>query len=221
MSFSELPLKHQFTEAPIPAQDADFKKCLLLLVHGRGGQLKLMNWFTKRFKLPGVDYLQIEAPFAEDLEAMKEPGFSWYLGSKLEGIEESRKKLAEVIKTATEKDYKAERIFWLGFSQGGVMGIDTFLRSRFKLGGVVCVSGFAFCIDDYPEAFGPYALEQSILCTHGERDEIVEIDKAVRSYENLKALGVNLELWRFNKPHSFELKREIPQLEEYLQKKTQ
>lgn len=178
-----------------------------------------MNWVAKRFKIPGLDFLSLQAPFPESVPAMKAPGFSWYLreAENFEGLEESRTKLSGLIHELQGQGYRSERIFWLGFSQGGVMGIDLGLRCDQVLGGIICVSGFCLRPEDYPENLGEAALKQRIIATHGNRDEIVAMDKAEKTYQELKKLGVSLEFHSFSKPHSFELKREIPFLIESLE----
>lgn len=192
-------------------------RSLLILVHGRGGRLKLMEWFSKRIRIAGLDYLLLEAPIPEDVKEMKEPGFSWYLMPRHEGISETREKISKSLKEIIASGYPSEKVFWLGFSQGGVMGLDTGLRGDFSLGGIICISGFSILNNEYPEAFGPMAMKQKFLATHGRRDEIVPFDKALKTYEELQRFGINLEFEEFNKPHSFDLKNEIPFLKEKLE----
>ncbi|PIR23241.1 MAG: hypothetical protein COV44_03810 [Deltaproteobacteria bacterium CG11_big_fil_rev_8_21_14_0_20_45_16] len=216
MSLSDVGLKYSL----IPFSEAQTSKLrpksVLLLVHGRGGRMKLMGWLAKRFKIESLDYILLEAPIPDDVPEMKEPGFSWYLMPDHKGLKESREKIRHFINELVAAGYSADRIYWLGFSQGGVMGIDTGLRSPHKLGGIICVSGFCVRVEDYPDQFGMYAKKQRFLATHGMRDEILSLEKAKKSYDRLKELGINLELKILSKPHSFDLKNEVPDLEQQL-----
>lgn len=213
MPLEQKHLENSFIQAPIEA-DQSVEKSILILAHGRGGKWRLMEWLSKRLKISGLDYVCVQAPFPEDVPQMKEPGYSWLLMPGHKGLDESRLKIQKFLKNLIGQGYDSKRIYWLGFSQGGLMGIDTALRSPFLLGGTICVSGFCMRPEDYPEDFSKFAREQKIIATHGRRDEIVSFEKAETTYEQLQKLGVSIELHEFNKPHSFELKNEIPFLEQ-------
>lgn len=189
---------------------------LLLLVHGRGGKWPLMQWFSKRLKLRNFCFLCLQAPHPEDVKAMKEPGFSWYLMPGYQGLEQSRKLIDESIDQIRTVGFRAEDIFWLGFSQGSVMGVDLFLRHPERLGGLIGVSGFALQEDKYQGLLSKVVEEQRFLLTHGYRDEIVSFEKAKNSFEWLKNHKIPYEFLEYNKPHSFDLKNEIPKIESVL-----
>ncbi len=197
-----------------PADEATFSH-LLLLVHGRTGNLRLLEWYSKRFQIPGLAFISLQAPFEDRREDQKDEGYSWYLDGK-KGIEESRKLLIDVVTEIESQGISAEKIFWLGFSQGAAMGLDLALRGPFKMGGFLCISGFCVQAQDYPQAFGPYAKAQRLFISHGSRDEIVKLDFAEKTYQVLKQEKVSFEFQIFDKPHSFHLKEEVPMLEERL-----
>ncbi len=193
----------------IPAQKGSGQS-ILILAHGRGGRWPLMQWFAKRAAgIAGLDFLCVQAPHEDFVPAMKVPGFSWYIGGNFEGLHQSREKLSRLI-SELAKTYASEKIFWLGFSQGGAMGVDLALRASLILGGVICVSGFCLSAEDYPTDFGRAALQQKILATHGTRDEIVDYQKAKESFEKIQKLGVRIDFQSYSKSHSFDLKSEIP-----------
>lgn len=200
----------------IHLKGASSSKNLLILVHGRGGRAELMRWMSKRLSLEETDFVLLQAPHPEFVPEMKTPGFSWFYWPDGKKIDESRSAIRNFLSELFEAGYRPENCFWLGFSQGGVMGIDTALRAPFVLGGVICVSGFAWQVEEYPKAFSPLARQQRIICTHGKRDEIVPFDRAKRSYDDLIQKGVSIEFREYSKPHSFELKTEIPELEKSL-----
>lgn len=215
MNLDSLKLENKRISAPIQASTA-VPKSICILVHGRGGKLELMRWFSKRLKVPGLDYVLVQAPHPEFVKEMKEPGFSWFLRPDAQGVDQSRIALKIFIEDLISEGYAEERIFWLGFSQGGIMGVDTALRGKHQLGGVICVSGFALNVGEYPQAFGSHALDQRLVATHGRRDTTVDFNFAKSSYSALEALGVSIEFREYNKPHSFELKKEIPEIEAQL-----
>lgn len=205
MAFYTDSLVHKFIK------NADSRQYLLVLVHGRGGRWELMEWFAKRAAhIESLDFLCVQAPHPEFVPEMKVPGFSWYIGESQQGLEESRQRLKQLVDELRLAGYVPEKTFWLGFSQGGVISLDLALRSDQKIGAAICVSGFCLAHQEYPAAFGTAALSQTLLATHGLRDEIVPFEKAKESYEWLMKCGAALEFRQYNKPHSFDLKEEIP-----------
>lgn len=190
-------------------------KSLLLLVHGRTGNLKLLEWYSKRFQVPGMAYMTIQAPYSDLRPDQKEEGFSWFLENG-QGVDESRAQLKGMIEELKSQGLSYSQIYWLGFSQGGVMGLDLALRSDVVLGGFLCISGFCLRPEEYPQAFGKAAKQQNILITHGTRDEIISLERAKKGYDQIASLEVPFEFKVFDKPHSFHLQQEVPYLEQRL-----
>jgi predicted esterase len=210
MTFGTTIFEHKF----IPPQESPITH-LLVLVHGRTGNLRLLEWYSKRFKIPGLGFLTIQAPYLDQRPEQKEPAYSWYL-EKYEGLEDSRTKLIHFMDELRDQGMPYEKIFWLGFSQGSAMGLDLALRGPQKYGGFFCISGFCLQADEYPQKFGPYAKKQQIFVSHGTRDEIIPVERAQVSYDKIKELGVPFE-WRiYDKPHSFHLQKEVPEIEQQL-----
>ena len=207
----------QFEFKFIPAQEKaqNGLNPLLLLVHGRTGNLRLLEWYSKRFKIPTLSYMCIQAPYQDKRPDQDEISWSWYL-DKYSGLEKSRADLIAMTNELISQGLASSQIYWLGFSQGAAMGLDLALRGPHRLGGVLAISGFCFKTDEYPAAFGPAAFKQRLLITHGTRDEVISFEKAQGTYDKLKALGVPYELKIYDKPHSFHLQKEVPFLEETL-----
>ena len=215
----------QLRHAYIPSKTGDTKN-LLILAHGRLGNLRILEWFAKKLELSDLSYLLIEAPFNDQLAEEDTPEkfgikinqamYSWYLDEN-KGLEESRKKINEMIEQIHSDFVPYQNIYWLGFSQGGIMGLDLFLRSKNKLGGLISVSASCVDVDSYPEAFGGFAKEQRVLITHGNRDENIPLEVAEEAYQKLHDLGVIFELQVYDKPHSFHLNKEIPYIKEKLE----
>lgn len=190
-------------------------RALLILVHGRTGNLKLLEWYSKRFQIEGLGFLTIQAPYPDRRPDQKDEGYSWFLESG-EGILQARAHLQSMMHEIHQQGLAYSQIYWLGFSQGAVMGLDHALRADRKLGGFLCISGFCYRPDEYPKSFGPEAKNQRILITHGTRDEIISLERAEKTYEAIRQLGVSFQFKVFDKPHSFHLQQEIPLLERAL-----
>ncbi len=214
MQLKRTTLKHKY----IPAKDGE-AKAVLLLVHGRGGNIRLLEFFSKRFSVPGLAYLLIEGPIAEQREdqvASGESGWSWYLMPGCKGLDESREKLFEILNEVQASGMRYEKIYWLGFSQGGAMGLEVFLQFPEKLGGLMCISALLPDSKRFPNALNARAKDQRILITHGTRDEIISKEKAEETYKPLFEAKLNIEYKIYDKPHSFHLNEEIPFLEQKL-----
>jgi phospholipase/carboxylesterase len=195
------------------------REAVLLLVHGRGGNKRLLEFYAKRLEIPDLGYICLQAPIAEQREdqiAHGVSGWSWYLSPGYQGLDESRGKLFSVVEELQAQNIDPEKIFWLGFSQGGAMGLDLFLRYPKKLGGVICISGLLPRSKDYPAALSASASEQRILITHGTRDDIIPLEKAEETFAPLRAATIPFEFKVYDKPHSFHLQQEVPYLEETL-----
>ncbi|MBN8553949.1 MAG: dienelactone hydrolase family protein [Deltaproteobacteria bacterium] len=210
MNFKTTALEYKY----IPPNSGDCKY-LLILVHGRTGNLRLLEWYSKRFKIDELGFICVQAPYPDRRLDQADEGFSWYL-EKYQGLDESRQKILKMVEELKSQGMSAENTFWLGFSQGSVMILDLALRGPYKFGGFLCISGFCISIQDYPKAFGPFAKKQNILISHGTRDEIISYKKTKAVYDQLAALGVNFDFRTYDKPHSFHMQKEIPELETQL-----
>ena len=241
---SPLALQFQdlrFREVPARALPA---KGLLVLVHGRTGNLRVLEFFAKRTGLDTMAKLLIEAPYADkrdDQRALRNDqaderhdqrneAYSWYLRSTdreaspetglrpiIDGqLQDSRRRLSALVDALLDAGWASTQIYWLGFSQGSAMILDLALRDSRRFGGFVCVSGFCLVESRDSTLFSPTAWDQKILITHGSRDEIVTLADAERSYDFLRSLKIPFTWKVFDKPHSFKLKDELPLIESQL-----
>ncbi|KAI8913174.1 Alpha/Beta hydrolase protein [Entophlyctis helioformis] len=133
---------------------------LLLLFHGLGDTASNFATFGAKMQLPQTAICALTGPCPIPYF---EEGTGWYpafdaLGEEYEpgavkvqdGLEESRNLIAEFIDECVlgPTGWPAERVFLLGFSQGGSMALDVALLgvrsngSPLNLGGVVSVSGW-------------------------------------------------------------------------------
>jgi phospholipase/carboxylesterase len=216
-----MQLKNTSLETKFVASASGRRDHLLLLVHGRGGNLRVLEFYTRRFSLPDLNFLMIQGPFPEQREDQKERGepggWSWYY-NRGEQIEKSRIQIQMLATDLVQEGFSLKQVYWLGFSQGAIMGLDTFLRANETWGGGLFVSGLCIHAQDYPEALGSAARKQQILITHGTRDEILPLELVEPTYQVLRDLQIPFEYKVFDKPHSFHMREEVPLLEERLQR---
>ncbi|HEV2033551.1 MAG TPA: alpha/beta hydrolase [Candidatus Dormibacteraeota bacterium] len=150
-------------------------RAAMVLVHGRGASAADIMTVGAELMHPGFAYLAPQAaggawypyPFMVAIES-NEP----YLSSSLEV-------LASLLATI-EKTIPAERIVWLGFSQGACLAIEFTARRARRYGGIVGLSGGLIGPDgtprNYPGDFAgtPTFLGCSDVDPHIPKERVVE-----------------------------------------------
>jgi phospholipase/carboxylesterase len=118
----------------------------------------------------------------------------------LKNIEESSKFMAEFIEAEIEKGIKSEKIFLVGFSQGGVLALYTALRYPKKLGGAANLSS------NFPKAsttpLNGVNAKIPVFLAHGNFDHVVPPALGEKVFEFLKANGNIVERHTYNMKHS-------------------
>lgn len=94
-----------------------------------------------------------------------------------------------------------ERLFLLGFSQGGAMGYELALRDPERFAGLVALStwlpaALADTLEKKPEHE-----KLPVLVVHGTTDPLLEVEKARESREILRGLGVAMTYREFEMAH--------------------
>jgi phospholipase/carboxylesterase len=101
------------------------------------------------------------------------------------------------------KEYPVDRehVVLLGFSQGGVMAYDLFLRSPDRYAGLAALSSW-FPQELADKAKPSDALKgRPVIVMHGTSDNMIAVDRARDSRDRLLPLGVNLTYREFEMGH--------------------
>ncbi|CAM3260891.1 phospholipase/carboxylesterase [Pseudomonas gessardii] len=109
-----------------------------------------------------------------------------------EQLDESAKRVTDLIEQQKANGIDASRIFLAGFSQGGAVVLHAaFVKWQGALGGVLALSTYAPTFSDELELS---ASQQRIpaLCLHGQYDEVVQNAMGRSAYEHLKQCGVTV-----------------------------
>ncbi len=118
------------------------------------------------------------------------------------GVRKSQAAIAELIADQRAKGIASERIVLAGFSQGGVIALQTGLRHTEKLGGIMALSTYLAC----PESLGMEASSSNrtlpILMVHGSMDPVIPIALAKLSKGRLETHGYKIEWHEYGMPHS-------------------
>jgi predicted esterase len=162
---------------------------LMIVLHGRGDTLHSYKVFSQELNVTGLNYLLLNAPFVESF------GYTWYDDSF--STEDLRyQKSMELLEGLLEEQaikWGLKNIFLFGFSQGGRMVLDLFVKKNAHLGGVVALSPR---ITAHPLSIemSTKAAETPLFVAHGEQDPIIPI---LETRNNLKIISDQVKSCQF------------------------
>ena len=113
------------------------------------------------------------------------------------GIRASQKLVEEFI--AAEK---GKKIVLAGFSQGGAIVLQTALRHPERLAGVMALSTYLPLAGSLEKEASAVSKDLPIFMAHGRFDDIIPIDRAMRSRDFLTELGYKVAWHEYPMPHS-------------------
>lgn len=149
-----------------------------ILIHGLGGtgeELGFVSLALSFFSLNYVKFILPTAPTRPVTYLGNKELPSWYdifiirdFGASVNRTEllESVARVDRIIEGEIKAGVPQNRIFVLGFSQGGGVALTTFLRSSFNLAGCIGVATWLPLAVDYPELLSPTASNKQILLLH-------------------------------------------------------
>jgi phospholipase/carboxylesterase len=134
---------------------------------------------------------------------------AWYdilqLGGGAEdeaGIRDAQGLLEDLISRETRKGIPHSKIVLAGFSQGGAIVLQTALRQRERLAGVMALSTYLPLSKTLEKEHTAENSDLPIFMAHGQYDNMIPLDRASRSRDALQALGYAVEWHEYPMPHS-------------------
>jgi phospholipase/carboxylesterase len=131
------------------------------------------------------------------------------------GVRASQQKILALIEREHARGIAYERIVLAGFSQGGVIALQTGLRHPQKLGGVIALSTYLACADTLAAEATTANKGTRVLMVHGTRDAVIPLAVAQRSQETLTAHGYNVSWKTYPMEHSV-CAEEVGDISKYL-----
>jgi len=184
----------------------------VIWLHGLGADGRDFEPIVPELGLPASKPVRFIFPNAPQRPVTINMGMrmrAWYdilqLGGGAEdeaGIRSSQGSVDELIAREAKRGIPHNKIVLAGFSQGGAIVLQTALRHPERLAGVMALSTYlplAMKLKDEREAKNN-ALP--IFMAHGQYDNMIPIDRALRSRDALLALGYPLEWRDYPMPHS-------------------
>jgi phospholipase/carboxylesterase len=195
----------------IPATEKNTKR-LMIWLHGLGDSVEGYRWLPKAMRMPWLNYLLVNAP--DEYFG----GYSWfdYPDNMGPGILRSRKLLFELLDVCRVKGF--EEITLGGFSQGGLMAVETGLRYPHRLSGLVDISGWIYEVKVLLKELSPVAREQRLLISHGPFDPVIPFAPVREQAKTLKEAGLKVEWHEFPKAHTIYGEDELGVIREFVRK---
>ncbi|WP_047532790.1 alpha/beta hydrolase [Methylotenera sp. N17] len=198
--------------------------CVIWL-HGLGADgydfepvVEMLNLQHIHFMLPHAPYKKITMNNGYEMRA-------WYDLFGLDkdspqdavGIKASQTEIKALIAHANTLGIPTNRIALAGFSQGGAIALHTALRHTQTLAGVLALSTYLPLKHTLPAQKSIENQSIAIFMAHGIADEVIRIDTALSSRQQLQDAGYAVEWHEYPMAHSVNA-NEIADIRQFLLK---
>ena len=119
-----------------------------------------------------------------------------------QGVRQSQKMIEELIAKEETRGVPANRIVVAGFSQGGVISLQTGLRQPKRLAGVMSLSAYLPLTSMIEKERNSANNDVPIFLGHGIADNIVPLPLGIASRDRLLKLGYDVDWHQYPMPHS-------------------
>ncbi|MBL8310592.1 MAG: carboxylesterase [Burkholderiales bacterium] len=194
-------------EPPSPAT------ACVIWMHGLGADGNDFVPIVPELGLPADHSVRFVFPNAPTMPVTINGGYimrAWYdiVSAELDkradesGVRRSQSLIAELIAEQTRHGLAAERIVLAGFSQGGVIALQTGLRYPARLAGVMALSTYLACADSLGAEATTANRDLPIFLVHGSMDPVIPVQLAKMSRARLETHGYRVEWHEYGMPHS-------------------
>ncbi|HKB84355.1 MAG TPA: alpha/beta hydrolase [Burkholderiales bacterium] len=119
-----------------------------------------------------------------------------------QGLRQSQKMIEELIAREESRGVPMNRIVLAGFSQGGVISLQTGLRQSRRLAGVMSLSAYLPLTSTIEKERDAANNDVPVFLGHGIADNIVPLPLGVASRDRLLKLGYDVDWHQYPMPHS-------------------
>ena len=206
------------SDAPIELETGATPDAAVIWLHGLGADGSDFLPIVDELALPAELAIRFIFPHAPHRAITCNGGYvmrGWYdiysLDSldreDLEGLEESRAIVEQLIHQQVDRGIAAERIILMGFSQGGAVVLHTGLRHDRRLAGIGALSTYLPLRSALHNADSGHELSAAnartpIFMAHGNHDPVVLYQYGKDSCATLKALGYDVQWHSYPMEHS-------------------
>lgn len=171
---------------------------LVIILHGVGAHGASLGWIADHLSphLPGVGFAAPDAPFPFD-QSPGGPARQWFSVTGVTAQNRAERIIAarldfDATITRIMADHgltgRPDRVAFLGFSQGSIMGLDAVATGRWPIGALVAFSGRLATPAPLTPAPTP------ILIAHGRQDSVIPLAEATAAQTALRAAGSQPDL---------------------------
>ena len=119
-----------------------------------------------------------------------------------QGVRQSQKMIEELIAKENSRGVPPNRIVIAGFSQGGVIALQTALRHPKRLAGVMSLSAYLPLVGTVDKERNPANNDMPVFLGHGTTDNIVPLALGTTSRDRLIKLGYDVDWHQYPMAHS-------------------
>lgn len=146
---------------------------VLIGMHGYGDNAENASHLAHAFDMQNTLFLFLEGPLKVP---MTFDGRHWFdlFHNPHQNIEDSSKLVLELFRHLTvDHKIQSEKIYFLGFSQGGGMALYCGLHTKAKIGGIISISGFILNAAKLLAEESSLNKECPIFLLHGDEDQTI------------------------------------------------
>ena len=118
------------------------------------------------------------------------------------GLRASQAECEKLIANEVARGIPAKRIVLAGFSQGGAITLQTGLRHKERLAGLMVLSSYLPIASTVAGEMASAHKDLPIFMAHGTHDPMIALARATASRDQLKQLGYNIEWKEYPMEHS-------------------
>jgi len=185
----------------------------VILLHGLGADGNDFAPLVAELRLPSTLVVRFIFPHAPVRAVTINNGMrmrAWYdiaaadLNSRadLAGVRQSQGEIDALIASEVARGTAPSRIVLAGFSQGGVVALQSALRYPQRLAGVMALSCYLVAPDRLAAEVSQQNRDVPIFMAHGIADPVVRFDWAEASRRVLEANGFKVEWHAYRMEHS-------------------
>lgn len=185
----------------------------IIWMHGLGADANDFVPMLQELDLAGLPAIRFIFPNADTMPVTVNGGYvmrAWYdiiatdLGRQEDeaGLRASQVKVEALMARENARGIPNERIILAGFSQGCAMTLQTGLRQKTRLAGLLCLSGYVPIAPKAAAEHTPESLATPIFLVHGRMDPVIAIARATASRDLLVDWGYQVEWHEYAMQHS-------------------
>ena len=200
----------------------------IIWMHGLGADANDFVPMLTELDLRGLPPIRFIFPNADTMPVTVNGGYvmrSWYdiVATDLTrredegGLRASQLQVEALIAREKARGIAADKIILAGFSQGSAMTLQTGLRQKEKLAGMMCLSGYLPIVPQATTEFTKESLATPVFMAHGRMDPVVPFARAEESRKVVEALGYQVEWHAYPMQHTLCLE-EVQDIAKWIRK---